>query len=118
MTTGVGEQPARLSIGYGRAYTRAVLAWPDHRYLPLAFDGGPALSCAVHAAPDGTITTGTAAWQAARAAPQGFEPAPVQRITQGEVTLADQKITVVELIAATLRRVGEQATRVAGTLPT
>ncbi|WP_199562005.1 hypothetical protein [Micromonospora deserti] len=65
---------ARLAIDCGNASTTAVVAWPDGAWVPLMFDGEPALPSAVLLAGDGNVLTGHQAWQAATADPQRFIP--------------------------------------------
>jgi hypothetical protein len=111
----VGE--ARLAIDYGTASTVAVLAWPDGRWTPLLFDGMVLLPSAVYAHPDGRLLTGGEAWQHALAAPEYVEPYPKQRIREATIELGSRKVDVLDLVAATLRRVGDEATRLAGAPP-
>lgn len=103
----------RLAIDYGTVSTVAVLAWPDGRWLPLTFDGGPVLSSAVRVTPVGDVVTGQDAWRHAVTAPDGFVPAPLRAGT-GSVVLNGTELAVQALVAATLRRVAAEATRVAG----
>jgi Hsp70 protein len=110
MSMGHGEM--RLAIDCGSVCTVAVVAWSGG-WLPVQWDGSPWLSSAVHVSPDGRIETGQQAWAAAMAAPEGFEPAPLSR-GQGSVVLAGVELAVVDLVAATLRRVAAEATALAG----
>jgi len=114
MTAVVSTGEPRLGIDYGTAGTVAVLAWPDGRYLPVLFDGAPLLPSAVCVGANGQILTGVHAWQQAAAVPDGFEPAPLRRITEGDLTLGSRTVPVLDLIAATLRRVADEARSVAG----
>jgi len=114
MTAVVSTGEPRLGIDYGTASTVAVLAWPDGRYVPVLFDGAPLLPSAVHVDPHGQILTGVQAWQQAAARPDGFEPAPLRRITEGDLTLGSRTVAVLDLIAATLRRVADEAENIAG----
>ncbi|MGY0231776.1 Hsp70 family protein [Longispora urticae] len=107
----------RLSVDYGTSHTVAVLRWPDGRTRTLLFDSSPLLLSAVFAAPDGRLVTGRDAERAARADPARYEPNPKRRVTDGSVLLGDRSVPVTDLIAATLRAVAEEATRVAGELP-
>jgi hypothetical protein len=110
VSMGLGEM--RLAIDYGSVCTVAVVAWPGG-WIPVRWDGSPWLSSAVHVSPDGRIETGQRAWAAAAPAPDGFEPAPLSR-GQGSVVLAGVELAVVDLVAATLRRVAAEATALAG----
>jgi len=104
----------QLTIDYGTVTTKAILAWPDGRWTTLLVDGSPLLSSAVYADPDGTLYTGTQAWQHAPTQPQCLEPEPRRRIREGTIQLGTRAVEALDLIAATLRRVGAEATRVAG----
>lgn len=104
----------RLAIDCGSVMTAAVLAW-DGGWLPLRWDGGPWLSSAVHVSGDGQqIVTGQLAWQAAASMPEGFEPAPLRHVSRERLVLAGVEVPVADLVAATLRRVADEAVRVAG----
>jgi hypothetical protein len=104
----------RLGIDYGTIATRAVLVWPDGRWTSLSFDGAPMLSSAVYVDTDRTILAGEPARRRAAADPARFIPHPKQHIREDRLQIGDQPVEVADLIAATLRQVGEQATRVAG----
>lgn len=100
---------ARLAIDCGSASTTAVVAWPDGSWTPLLFDGEPELPSAVLLAPDGAMLTGHQAWQAAVSAPDRFVPAPRRSPEQHRITVVDTEVDGVDLVAATLRRVADQA---------
>jgi len=103
----------RLAIDCGSVNTVALLAW-EGGWLPLQRDGSPWLSSAVHVSPGGQILTGHQAWQAAASAPDGFEPTPLRKAGQDRQVLAGVEIPSVDLVAATLRWVAEEAVRVVG----
>jgi molecular chaperone DnaK (HSP70) len=84
---------------------------------PLLFDSSPLLSSGVFAGPDLEVLTGADAYRAGLAHPGGFEPHPKRRIDDGTVWLGEREIGVVDLVAAVLARVGQEACRVAGTAP-
>ncbi|PWR09722.1 Hsp70 family protein [Micromonospora sicca] len=104
---------ARLAIDCGSASTVAVVAWPDGRWSPLMFDGEPALSSAVFLSEDGSLLTGQRAWQAAVAQPERFIPAPRRSVEQ-QVPVVGGEVEALDLVAATLRRVAEEAHRAVG----
>ncbi|WP_146167662.1 Hsp70 family protein, partial [Micromonospora sp. MH33] len=108
---GTGE--ARLAIDCGSASTVAVLAWPDGTSAPLMFDGQPALPSAVFLAPDGNLLTGQRAWQGAATQPDRFIPAP-RRSPEQQLTVAGTEVEALDVVAATLRRVADEAQRTAG----
>jgi len=117
MTAVVSTGEPRLGIDYGTAGTVAVLGWPDGRYLPVLFDGASLLPSAVCIGANGEILTGVQAWQQAGSEPDGFEPAPLRRVTAGDLTLGSRTAPVLDLIAATLRRVADEARSIAGVPP-
>ncbi|HEY3501935.1 MAG TPA: Hsp70 family protein [Actinocatenispora sp.] len=105
-----------LSIDFGSSNTVAVLREATGRSRVLLFDGSPLLPSAVFAA-DGGLAVGRDAAHMARNEPARFEPYPKRRIDDGEVLLGRRVVPVVDLVAAVLRRVADEARRVAGALP-
>lgn len=106
---------ARLAIDCGSSSTTAVVAWPDGTWVPLMFDGEPALPSAVLLSRDGNVLTGHQAWQAAATDPQRFIPAP-RRSPEQQVTVAGTDVDTLDLVAATLRRVAGEAQRFLGSV--
>src|SRR6266511_258079 len=94
-----------------------MLGWPDGRRRPLLFDGSPLLPSAVYAETDGRLLTGADAVRSARTDPGRYEPHPKRRIDDGTLLLGDTEYPVAELLAATLRRVREEAVRTAAAPP-
>ncbi|MEO3743208.1 Hsp70 family protein [Plantactinospora sp. B5E13] len=107
----------RLGIDYGSSNTVAVLRWPDGRNRPLLFDGSPLLPSAVFLTGDGELLPGRDALHSARLDPTRFEPHPKRRIDDGTLLLADRGVPVGDAVAATLRRIAEEAVRAGGDLP-
>jgi hypothetical protein len=105
----------RLGVDLGTSNTVAVLARPDGRVTPLLFDGAPILASCVCVTEDGDIVVGPDAIHSAAGRPAAFEPYPKRRIDDGTVLLGDLEVSVVDLLAAVLRRVADEANRVAGT---
>lgn len=103
---------ARLAIDCGSASTSAVVAWPDGGWAPLLFDGEPELPSAVLLSPDGAALTGHQAWQAAATVPGRFIPSPRQPPDQ-RLNVAGTDVDPLDLVAATLRRVAQEAQQVA-----
>ncbi|MEV0570413.1 Hsp70 family protein [Dactylosporangium sp. NPDC050588] len=103
-----------LSVDYGTSNTVAVLCRDDGRRQHLLFDSSPLLPSAVYATPDGRILTGRDAERNARVDPSRFEGNPKRRVDETDVLLGDRAHPVGTLIAATLRRVAEEAARVSG----
>src|SRR5688572_18358808 len=106
-----------LGIDYGTSNTVAMLRWPDGRVRQLLIDGAATFPSAVYALPDGRLLVGRDAERSARLDPAGFEPNPKRRIDDGQVLLGGRSFDVTEVMAATLRRVLEQATRAGGQAP-
>lgn len=103
-----------MGVDFGTSNTVAALSGIDGRVRVLLFDGSPLLASAVLADPDGVLLTGADAVRVAVGHPAGLEANPKQRIDDGVVWLADREIPVTDAIAAVLRRVADEATRVAG----
>src|SRR6266545_3164025 len=104
----------RLGIDYGTVATRAVLAWPDGRWSMVTFDGADRLSSGVYVDADALAWAGQLARDRATADPAGFVPYPKRHLTRTHIQVRDRRIEVVDLVAATLHHVGEQAARAAG----
>jgi ABC-type branched-subunit amino acid transport system substrate-binding protein len=111
------DRGVRLCIDFGTCTTAAVLCWPDGRVEPLRFDDSTLLPSAVYADPDGAMLTGGAALAAASEQPQRCEPYPRLRIANGSVPLGERELDPVDLVAAVLRRVAQQAQHHAGGPP-
>ncbi|MGW3606814.1 Hsp70 family protein [Micromonospora sp. NPDC005161] len=89
-----------------------MLAWPDGTWAPLLFDGAPALSSAVFLSPQGSLLIGQAAWQAALTGPDRFIPRP--RRSPEQLAVEDAQLDSLDVLAATLRRVADEAQRTVG----
>jgi molecular chaperone DnaK (HSP70) len=109
-----GAATSRLGVDFGTSHTVAVMLGPDGRVRPLLFDGSPLLASAVFAGPGTDVLVGTAALRAAVGRPSGLEPHPKRRIDDGTVWLGERELPVVDLVAAVLARVADEARRVAG----
>jgi actin-like ATPase involved in cell morphogenesis len=108
------ESAYRLGIDFGTSTTVAMLSRAAGRTHPLLFDGSPLLSSAVLLGPEGTLHTGRDAAHLAGRYPERLEPNPKRRIDEGSVLLGDRAVDVVDLVAAVLRRVADEAHRAAG----
>ncbi|MFB9906673.1 Hsp70 family protein [Allokutzneria oryzae] len=107
-----------LSVDFGTSNTvAAVRTAPGLPPRLLSVDGWPVLPSAVWLAPDGNLVVGRDAERQARLDPSRYEPNPKRRIDDVEVLLGDRVIPVVELIAAVLRRVADEARRQLGGEP-
>lgn len=106
-----------LSIDFGTSNTVAVLRRDDAAPYTLEFDGSSLLPSAVFLADDGTLIVGREALRSARIDPSRFEPNPKRRVDDGDILLGHSLLTVVDVIAAVLRTVNEEATRQTGGVP-
>ncbi len=106
-----------LGVDFGTSNTVAVLRWPDGRARALLVDGSPLLPSSVYADPNGTILVGRDAIHSARLDPARFEPNPKRRVDDQSVLLGDRELPVVDLVAAVLTRVAEEARRTTGAAP-
>jgi hypothetical protein len=104
----------RLGVDLGTSNTVAMLARPDGRIEPLLFNGAPTLPSCVCVTDSGDLAVGPDAVHSAAGRPECFEPYPKQRIDDGTVLLGDTQVPVADLLAAVLRRVADEAVRVAG----
>src|SRR3954454_16394721 len=102
-----------LGVDFGTSSTVAVLRQPDGRQSPLLFDGTPIMPSAVWAAPDAMLVGASALYSAA-GRPDALEPTPKQRIDEDTVLLGAREAPVVDLIAAVLAHVRDEAERVGG----
>jgi actin-like ATPase involved in cell morphogenesis len=103
-----------LGIDYGTSNTVALMRWPDGRVKPLLFEGSPVLPSAVFAPAEGALVVGRDALHHARFAPARLEPNPKRRIDDETVLLGDREVPLVDLVAATLRHIADEAVRVTG----
>lgn len=107
----------RLGVDLGTSNTVAVLLRPGAPARPLLFDSSELLPSAVYLDATAGLLVGRDAVHAAARDPARFEPNPKRRIDDGHVLLGEAEIPVVDLLAAVLRRVAEEARRVAGAVP-
>jgi glycine betaine/choline ABC-type transport system substrate-binding protein len=114
MVSGVGF---RLGVDFGTTNTVAALAWPDGAIRPLIFDGSPTLPSAVYRGTDGILLAGRDALHGGRVRPESLEPNPKRCVDDTAVLLGSVEVPVRELVAAVLRRVAAEASRVAGAGP-
>jgi len=106
----------RLGIDFGTTHTVAALAGAAPPQ-PLLFDASFLLPSAVYAETDGRLLVGQDAVRSARLDPTRFEPNPKRRIDEGRLLLGSREYKVTDAIGAVLRRVADEAARVAGALP-
>src|SRR5437762_3849586 len=103
-----------LGVDFGTSNTVAVLRSSDGRARSLLVDGSPLLPSAVYADPGGSLLVGRDAIHSARLDPARFEPNPKRRIDDHSVLLGDRELPVVDLVAAVLVRIAEEARRTTG----
>lgn len=117
--TGAFVEPA-LSVDLGTSNTVAMVRDGDGDIRTVLFDGSPTLPSGVFAQPGKRLLTGRDALFSARADPERLEAHPKLRIDDTAVWLGAE-VTVVEMLAAVLRRVvteaGTDFTRVTLTHP-
>jgi len=106
-----------LAVDYGTSNTVALIRSADGRVRQLLFDASPLLASAVYADRDGRLCAGRDAVRTARLDPTRYEPHPKRRIDDRDVLLGMRTYPVVELIAATLRLVRDEAVRTVGHVP-
>jgi WD40 repeat protein len=107
----------RLGIDFGTSSTVGAIVGADGRARLLLFDASPLLPSAVFVGPGRALLTGMDAVRAGLSAPAALEPNPKRCIDDGTVWLGEQEVEVVDLLAATLSRIGGEARRVAGQAP-
>lgn len=104
-----------LAIDFGTYNTVATLRRAGgHPATVLLFDGSPLLASNVYADESGELFTGRDAAHLARLDPARYEPNPKRRIDDRSLLLGETEYDVVDVIAAVLRRVVEEAYRSAG----
>ncbi len=106
-----------LAIDFGTSNTVAALRVDAGAPRLLSVDGWPVLPSAVWLSPDGAFVVGRDAQRQARLDPSRFEPNPKRRVDEVEVLLGDTVVPVIDLIAAVLRRVLDEARRQLGGQP-
>src|SRR5256885_458359 len=103
-----------LGVDLGTSNTVAMLRWRDGRARPLLVDGSPLMPSSVYADPGGNLLVGRDAVHSARLDPARYEPNPKRRVDDQSVLLGERELPVVDLVAAVLIRVAEEARRTTG----
>ncbi|MHA7191932.1 Hsp70 family protein [Arthrobacter sp. MDT2-16] len=104
----------RLAIDFGTSNTAASVADADGRTLALRLGArSDAITSAVGVY-NGEILAGDAATQVAAIVPAAFEPTPKRRLGEDAIVLGDDVVSPVDLVAAVLRHVLNQAVRYFG----
>src|SRR5262245_50856988 len=103
-----------LGIDFGTSNTVAMLRWPDGRVKPVLFEGSPLLPSAVFAPAEGGLVVGSDALHRGRFDPGRLEPNPKRHIDEASLLLGEREVTVAGMVAAVLRHVAAEVTRVTG----
>ncbi|MGN9908408.1 Hsp70 family protein [Phytohabitans sp. LJ34] len=106
----------RLAVDLGTTHTVAVVRRGGQEPRTLLFDGTPLLSSGVFVDATGGLHTGRDGTRLGGASPERFEPHPKRRVDEGTVLLGEHEVPVEQLLAASLRRVADEA-RNAGISP-
>ena len=106
----------RLAVDLGTTHTVAVVRRGGQEPRALLFDGTPLLSSGVFVDATGGLHTGRDGTRLGGASPERFEPHPKRRVDEGTVLLGEHEVPVEQLLAASLRRVADEA-RNAGISP-
>ncbi|GAA3190124.1 Hsp70 family protein [Dactylosporangium siamense] len=99
----------RLAIDLGTCHTVAVVRRGDEAPRALLFDGSPVMASGVYADESGRLSVGRDAERLSQLAPSRFEPFPKRSVDSGSVLLGDAEVTVVEMLAALLKRVADES---------
>jgi hypothetical protein len=106
----------RLGVSYTATSVAAVVTFPDGRLMPLRFDGAARLPTGVAVGDDGDVWAGEQALRVGEVHPDWYVADPTSH--HGGVVIVDgREVAVVDLVAATLRRVLAETARVADALP-
>ena len=121
MGAGAVRSPdVRLAVDCGAVWTSAALGWSGGRGRLVSFDGLARLPSGVVAGSDGSLVVGVAGGQPGTAGDGSarFVAAPIRHLADGPVSLpAGGTVEPVELVAAVLRRVMDEAGGAAGQRP-
>ena len=112
----VETNTVRLVVDFGAATTVAALGWADGRWNLIQFDGRPGLPSSVFVREDGVFATGREADRLGAITPERLVRSPKALLPTETVDVAGTPRDVVDLIAATLHRVREEASRAAGSV--
>jgi hypothetical protein len=104
----------RLVIDYGSASARAMLGWNDGTLATISLDGQPELPAGVYVDESGTLYVGGDALQRGIADPARFVAEPALQLGSSTVELAGGTVPVVDLVAAALHRIHQEALRITG----
>ncbi|MEV0135068.1 Hsp70 family protein [Dactylosporangium sp. NPDC050688] len=99
----------RLAIDLGTCHTVAVVRRGDEAPRALLFDGSPVMASGIYADESGRLSVGRDAERLSQLAPSRFEPYPKRSVDEGAVLLGDTEVTVVEMLAALLKRVADES---------
>src|SRR6266511_4075871 len=120
MGAGVVRSPGlRLAVDCGAAWTSAALGWSGGRGRLVSFDGLARLPSGVLVGSDGSVVVGVAGGRpGAGGGSDSFVAAPIRHLADGPLSVpAGGTVEPVELVAAVLRRVLDEAAAAAGQWP-
>ncbi len=120
MGAGVVRSPGlRLAVDCGAAWTSAALGWSGGRGRLVSFDGLARLPSGVLVGSDGSVVVGVAGGRpGAGDGSDSFVAAPIRHLADGPLSVpAGGTVEPVELVAAVLRRVLDEAAAAAGQWP-
>ena len=100
-----------LGIDFGTSNTVVAMRDGDGRVQHQLFEGSPQLPSAVYLEDRTELVTGREAIRLGFRNPARFEPNPKRRIDDGTVLLAEEEVSVADLIAAVFARVAEECHR-------
>ena len=103
--------PTMLVIDFGTTFTTAVLAGPEGPRLLDVDSGESKMPSSVFRTGDGQLVCGRLAENQAAVDPSSFLPTPKRRLGHDSVLLGGVEIDTVDLIAAVLARVADEARR-------
>ncbi len=100
-----------LGVDFGTSNTVGVLVAHGRPPRFLAIEGAAWIPSAIYVEDDGTLAVGRDAERMSRQFPERFEANPKRRIDDGDILLGVRVVSVVDAIAAVLRRVVDEARR-------
>ncbi|MEU5691296.1 type VII secretion-associated protein [Actinosynnema sp. NPDC020468] len=103
-----------VAVDFGTSSTCVAVSVDGREPQVVVVDGQPIVPSAVYAAADGTLFVGQEAERQAAVDPSRYEPHPKRRVDEGELLLGSSVVPVVDVVRGVLRRVVDEARRVAG----
>jgi molecular chaperone DnaK len=107
----------RVAVDFGTTSTCAAASVDGRAPQVVVVDGAPLVPSAVYVTADGTLFVGHEADRQAAMDPSRYEPHPKRRIDEAELLLGNTVLPVIGVVRAVLRRVLQEARRLAGGAP-